>query len=651
MIDEYQDTNDLEEAFISLIQNNNVYMVGDIKQSIYRFRNANPDIFKVKYDFYKANNGGIKIDLNKNFRSRSEVLDGINIIFNHIMDNDIGNANYKLEHNLIFGNNDYNLYKPKQNNNLEIYDYVKDDLHSKEEIEAFIIGNDIIKRLNHDEVMDHESLRKCSYKDFCILMDQTTTFDIYKKVFDYLKIPLNIYKDEDISISDEIYLINNILSMIIDLKLNKQDLIKFYYTSIARSYLYALDDNIIYNTIKNNKINSLSNEEVINLIIDEFKFYEKMISVGNVNYRNIIINNLLDNAREINAIGTDIYGMKNYLNNLLENKEPIKLSAIISDSDSVTITNIHKSKGLEYKICYFSGFTKEFNMQDLKDKILYSNTYGLILPVYNEGFKSTFLNVINKEKEVKDEISERIRLLYVALTRAKEKIIIVTSLKEKAINTENTEHIIDELDRLNYRSFNDILSSCQNYLKDYIKEVDIPLIDEKYKFAKTIDYHNIKQSNEKVLVNEIEYSKNIINESHYSKESNHLVSEEDISNMNYGTKMHYLHETYDFNNHNQNNYNEDEKRIINNLIKSNLFIDYKKAKIYKEYEFIYQDEANLKTGIIDLMLEYNDHIIIIDYKLKHIDDEAYIKQLNGYKDFIIKKTRKKVNCYLYSLTD
>ena len=85
MVDEYQDTNDIQEEFINLISNNNDYMVGDIKQSIYRFRNANPYIFKNKYDKYSKNDGGIKIDLNKNFRSREEVLDNINTIFNLIM--------------------------------------------------------------------------------------------------------------------------------------------------------------------------------------------------------------------------------------------------------------------------------------------------------------------------------------------------------------------------------------------------------------------------------------------------------------------------------------------------------------------------------------------------------------------------------------
>ena len=85
MIDEYQDTNDLQEMFISEIENNNVYMVGDIKQSIYRFRNANPNIFREKYDFYKRHVHGEKIDLLENFRSRKEVLHNINEIFNLIM--------------------------------------------------------------------------------------------------------------------------------------------------------------------------------------------------------------------------------------------------------------------------------------------------------------------------------------------------------------------------------------------------------------------------------------------------------------------------------------------------------------------------------------------------------------------------------------
>ena len=140
LIDEYQDTNDVQEEFISYIANNNVYMVGDIKQSIYRFRNANPYIFKNKYDNYSNNNGGIKIDLNKNFRSREEVIGNINLMFDRIMDDIIGGADYSKTHQMIFGNM---MYKGEgdnnQNNNFEVYSYLNDTNYKKEEVEAFIL--------------------------------------------------------------------------------------------------------------------------------------------------------------------------------------------------------------------------------------------------------------------------------------------------------------------------------------------------------------------------------------------------------------------------------------------------------------------------------------------------------------------------------
>ena len=100
LVDEYQDTSDTQELFISLISHNNVYMVGDIKQSIYRFRNANPYIFKDKYDTYRDTDKGIKIDLNKNFRSRKEVLSNINLLFDLFMDDEIGGAAYQESHRM-----------------------------------------------------------------------------------------------------------------------------------------------------------------------------------------------------------------------------------------------------------------------------------------------------------------------------------------------------------------------------------------------------------------------------------------------------------------------------------------------------------------------------------------------------------------------
>ena len=667
MIDEYQDTSDVQEQFIKYIENNNVYMVGDIKQSIYRFRNANPDIFKIKYDAYKDGNNGFKIDLNKNFRSRGEVLDSINQIFNHIMDDIIGNANYIKEHQLIFGNNTFieegnNNY----NNNLEIYNYLPDPNFTKEEMEAFIIANDIKKKVTSNYEVFDKTLRPCKYSDFCILIDRTTAFDTYKKIFDFLNVPINIYKDDNIMISDETSLINNIIKFIINIKNNKfNETSRFCFASIARSYLYQLDDQTIYDTISQNKINeseiyeiaynisknldSLSNEEIIKKIIYDYKFYDKMIIAGNLNYRSIILDNLINKFKELNKVNMTIYEVNDYLDSLINDEESIKIPALLNKNDSVTITNIHKSKGLEYKICYFPSLHKEFNLMDLNNRIIFNTKFGLILPNYDNGFKSTFVNFLNKETYIKDEISERIRLFYVALTRAKEKMIMVTNLIQNDNCTTDENGIIDYLTRINYRSYKDILESVYPYIHKYIENIDLPEINIGYKYSQKNNINIDTEDSHKIIVNEKEYISELINEEHYSKSENKLITPTEVSNMEYGTHMHYILENTDFKNPDYSLLTNEEQEIIQGLLNNQIMSNIKDANIYHEYEFIYENNKQIKTGIIDLMLEYPDHIDIIDYKLKNTNDPAYLKQLNGYKEYIENKNNKPTYIYLYSL--
>ena len=667
MIDEYQDTSDVQEQFIKYIENNNVYMVGDIKQSIYRFRNANPDIFKIKYDAYKDGNNGFKIDLNKNFRSRGEVLDSINQIFNHIMDDNIGNANYIKEHQLIFGNNTFieegnNNY----NNNLEIYNYLPDSNFTKEEMEAFIIANDIKKKVTSNYEVFDKTLRPCKYSDFCILIDRTTAFDTYKKIFDFLNVPINIYKDDNIMISDETSLINNIIKFIINIKNNRfNETTRFCFASIARSYLYQLDDQTIYDTISQNKINeseiyeiaynisknldSLSNEEIIKKIIYDYKFYEKMIIAGNLNYRSIILDNLIIKFKELNKVNMTIYEVNDYLDSLINDEESIKIPALLNKNDSVTITNIHKSKGLEYKICYFPSLHKEFNLMDLNNRIIFNTKFGLILPNYDNGFKSTFVNFLNKETYIKDEISERIRLLYVALTRAKEKMIMVTNLIQNDNCTTDENGIIDYLTRINYRSYKDILESIYPYIHKYIENIDLPEINIVYKYSQKNNINIDTEESHKIIVNEKEYISELINEEHYSKSENKLITPTEVANMEYGTHMHYILENTDFKNPDYSLLTNEEQEITQGLLNNKIMSNIKDANIYHEYEFIYENNKQIKTGIIDLMLEYPDHIDIIDYKLKNTNDPAYLKQLNGYKEYIENKNNKPTYIYLYSL--
>ncbi len=669
MIDEYQDTSDIQEKFISLIENNNIYMVGDIKQSIYRFRDANPYIFKQKYDLYKNGLKGYKIDLNKNFRSRGEVLENINLIFNRIMDDEMGNANYIEEHQMIFGNSSYNEEgKTSYNNNLEILNYSSDNKFSKDEIEAFLIANDIQKKIKEKHLIFKEGkLKTCTFSDFCILMDRTSSFDIYKKVFDYLKIPLTVYKDENILHNNETYLIKNIISLILRIKNKLFDSnFKLFYTSIARSYLFNISDEEIFLVINSNNfyktdiylkckeisknLDYMSNKELVEIIIDRFDFYIKMISAGNINHRSIVLDNLLEKMTQLNKVGITIYDLESYFDFLIENNEEIKIVAIINNSNSVTITNIHKSKGLEYNICYYSGLYKRFNLRDSFEKILFSKDYGLIIPTNNSGLKNTFVYTLFKEKYIEEEISEKIRLFYVSLTRCKEKMIFLTSFEDNKIIINNSAGLVNYLIRINYRSFNDIILSIYNSIEKYITNIELPNITNDYKFKK--EYTNASNDfEEKIIVNEINFNSEIIANTQFSKSNIKLFSTEEKNNINLGNKIHYILENIDFINPDLSKLSDYEKDIVMSFLNHHVLRDKTQAKIIKEYEFINPSTTKIEKGIIDLLLVYKDHIDIIDYKLKYTDDENYLKQLNGYKLYLRQISNKKINIYLYSLLD
>ncbi|MDD2409761.1 MAG: UvrD-helicase domain-containing protein [Bacilli bacterium] len=667
MIDEYQDTNNIQEEFISLIENNNVYVVGDIKQSIYRFRNANPTIFKQKYDLYKNGKDGIKIDLNKNFRSRYEVINSINNIFNYVMDDNIGNANYKKEHQLEYGYQNYSkIGENNYNNNLTILNYQNNKDYDNSELEAFIIAKDIKQKIKDKYlILKSDKLIPCTYDDFCILIDRSTSFDIYKKVFNFFQIPINLYKDENILHNDETYLIKNIITLIFKINnKNYDNIFKTSFMSIARSYLYDLRDEEIFIIFKDNsyskndifvkcekiasKLNNISNKELIEKIIVTFNFYHKMISAGNIEYRTIILNSLLDKADELNKVGLTLNNLEDYFNTLITNNDEITISAIPSNNNAVTLTNIHKSKGLEYNICYYSGLNKRFNLKDPIDKFIFSEEYGLILPYYNNGIKKTFIFDLYKEKYNENEISEKIRLFYVALTRCKEKMFMLTSIDKEKLPIINQNKVIDYTIRINYRSFQDLLISIYNIIDKYIIEQDLIEIDQNYKLNNKPHFNNI-ENNLSIKVNEVEFKKEILTKIIFSKNNKILYTSKEKENIKAGTKIHYILENIDFINPDYSKLENKEKDLLKHFLSLPILKNIKDATIFKEYEFINEENHKIERGIIDLMLVYKDFIDIIDYKLKNINDDAYKLQLEGYKNYIEKKTNKKTNIYLYSI--
>ena len=669
MIDEYQDTNDIQDAFIKLIENNNVYMVGDIKQSIYKFRDSNPNIFKEKYDKYSLGDGGIKIDLIKNFRSRSEVLDNINRIFELLMDNSIGGCDYKTSHEMVYGNTSYDEEKLKDYNyDIDILEYVDDSKeYSGSEIEIFTIANDIKSKINSNiKIFDKKTnkLRDCKYSDFVIILDRSKYFNLYKRVFEYLGIPLSILRDEDLNNSSDILILKNMFDLLYRINNNLFDNdFKHDFMSIGRSFLYEYSDSYLFDVVKNNSykdtslyqdfssiksINSKSVECIFNELIDVTDYYNKLNKIGEFNSTNIRLNTLYEMSLNLNDFGYDYEEFINYLDSILDSDMSIRYSSSDTSSDSVKIITIHGSKGLEYPICYFADLDHKFNISDINDKFILGDNYGLI---YQDSDKCLLKNLY-KFKYLKEEIGERMRLFYVALSRAREKMIIVLPYKDTMKLEKDENGVIDENRRISFNKLSDFVYSIKDYLSDYFSSVDINNIGltKNYLYKKSIS-SSFKSKDTNIVVSEINISNEEISEEHFSKENIALIDKSTYEKMEYGTRVHEVLELIDFNNYDESITPEDIRGYINTFINSDLMKNISDAKIYKEYEFEYVDKDTSYHGVIDLMLEYDDHIDIIDYKLKDISDKKYIEQLKGYKKYINKLSNKMVNLYLYSIFD
>ena len=241
------------------------------------------------------------------------------------------------------------------------------------------------------------------------------------------------------------------------------------------------------------------------------------------------------------------------------------------------------------------------------------------------------------------------------MTRAKEKMILVMPTEE--IEEEYHNDIVSNDLRMQYNSFLKMINSVKSKLSNYLVNIDLKEIDlsKEYNLVKKDNvFENIKEDNQKLSIKEIPIiKKEEVLSSHYSKSSNNLINKEIKEVMEFGTLIHYLLEIIDFKNYDLSTLKIDKFYIekIEKFLNSDLLKDIENAKIYKEYEFIYKLNNEEKHGIIDLMIEYDNYIKIIDYKLKNIDDQNYEKQLLGYKEYIKNKTGKEVYLYLYSIMD
>jgi ATP-dependent exoDNAse (exonuclease V) beta subunit len=276
-----------------------------------------------------------------------------------------------------------------------------------------------------------------------------------------------------------------------------------------------------------------------------------------------------------------------------------------------------------------------------------------MIPSDTENTNSSVIKDLFMNEFMKEEISEKIRLLYVALTRAREKIIIYLPKKESKTYNKKTNGTIEDEKRIKYLILSEMIYSCVEDLNKYLSYIELKDLNLSKNYLYKKSRKNIECVGcEKIDVEEISIQSEEIKDKHFSHENFNIVNQKTHDNMVYGTKIHEVLELIDFKNYNPSIIKDEFVRNkITKFLNNDLLKNIKDSNIYHEYEFIYNKDNTKYHGIIDLMIEYKDHIDIIDYKLKDVTDEDYIKQLNGYKEYIGSISNKKVNTYLYSIIE
>ena len=527
-IDEYQDSNLVQEYILtSISRGNNIFMVGDVKQSIYKFRQARPDLFLSKYKTYKLKqdkqaDDNLKIQLFKNFRSRKEVLDFANTIFANIMTEELGELNYTEEEYLNLGANYEDTKQdlrteidilnveemPEENYDFEIEaDEAEEEKERVEdiELEAKFVANRIKKLIDSKfQIYDakKQEKRDIKYKDIVILLRSTKEpAPIFEK--EILKLGMPVFSDSSSEYLESIE-IQTIMSL---LKIIDNPLQEIPLVAVMRSSIGGFTDNELvqirlsdkydnfYNTILKAKkdvskqlrkkidtfLNNLemwrkeqeylSLDELIWKIYNDTGYYNYVGFMTNGELRQANLKMLFERAKQCESISfKGLFNFINYIEKIKTSSKDMDSAKVIGENDDVIrIMSIHKSKGLEFPVVFLSGTGKQFNMQDLNNKILLHPEIGIGVKYidYDRQIEYDTLSKQAMKNQIKIEtLSEEMRVLYVALTRAKEKLIITgysTAKKQQEIN-----EIIYKYDKLNHI----LLKKYKSYL-DWIKLVYI----------------------------------------------------------------------------------------------------------------------------------------------------------------------------------
>ena len=482
MVDEYQDTNHIQERMLELLSNgHNRFMVGDIKQSIYRFRQADPQIFNEKFQRYAQNpQEGKLILLKENFRSSSEVLSATNDVFERLMDQEVGEINYDSMHQLVFANT---KLTPNPDNKAEFLLYDKGDSGQEEEeiqTETKLTGE---MRLVIKEILKLHQEKGVTFKEIALLTSSRSRNDQILLALSEYGIPVktdgeqnNYLQSLEVQVMlDTLRVIHNPLQDYALVALMKSPMFSFDEDELARLSLQKIEDKAqenLYEKLVNAHKQAASQKELIHTdlaeklnqfmdILDSWRLYAKTHSLYDLIWK--IYNDrfyydyvgALPNgpARQANlyalALRADQFEKSNFkglsrfirmIDQVLEAQHDLASVAVAPPKDAVELMTIHKSKGLEFPYVFILNMDQDFNKQDSMSDVILSRQNGLgvkyIAKVETGAVEAHYPKTIklsipsltytqNEEELQLASYSEQMRLLYVAMTRAEKKLYLV----------------------------------------------------------------------------------------------------------------------------------------------------------------------------------------------------------------------------------
>lgn len=495
LVDEYQDTNDLQNTIFNALSDDGkkLFMVGDVKQSIYGFRKANPKNFlnaRNELPLYEQGSTRSKVVMSGNFRSSEDVCDFVNFLFYKLLSDKCGEMFYEKEDMLV----------PKAkfqyvNDSRVCLDIVTADNSdlTPTERQAYHIADIIKEKVNQEPcITEKDKLRKAEYKDICILLRSKAEIPVFNEILRKKNIPVIVDDNEGLLLEKEIVTLFSLLQVIDNpysdiplLSTLTSDIFNFSADEIAKIRAVHKKTELFRALLavreENEKvadfIDSINEFRKIAAISSVSKLISKILSV--TGYENTVYmyengelchDNLLlfkETAKTFEeSTGRGLSAFVGYIKRQIKNGNTMQKATFSGDDNAVKIMTMHRSKGLQFPICILACLNKKFNRSDSSADVVLTEKCGLGLNFIDKNRKIKYSTFPRNASVIENNAisqSEEMRLLYVAMTRAKDYLYMVGADEriENYVKSVADEVAYDETERFNPY----FVQNCDNFLK------------------------------------------------------------------------------------------------------------------------------------------------------------------------------------------